>query len=295
MVKPFTHALAAYCKVPERAEVGKQQRAHGVFVAVKLKYTAGGAYAALERIATHAAARAHCALLKIVHGVCKRVKRVLLGNVQAAYVVKMAVVAFKNHWVYRTRVAAYVRVALQHVFHQRRGGRAHGKGVGQKQWGFYGAKLVHLHKAYALAEAVYNVARGGAFIVERIARMRQYCGYARVYAALVPRNVADPYAGNVGNLIQLALFHPAQREAEAALYTHCHSSNMNIFSRFARFGKLRRNPTYIIYYFSPQRHRNMSGKWEKKPLGSANQKLSPRAGKVARSAERGMAQRSQVP
>lgn len=173
------------------------ERANRIFCTVDLQHTRGGADAALESKAAHAASAADAALSKIRPCRFNGTADVRFLHVHAADVVERAVVALGDKAVDGSGAHADIGVLLQHVFAKCRIGRADAHRVGQEDGGLYRAELLHLQKADALAEAVDDGAGGHDLVAEQIAPVRENGRYARVdiLCRVDQRGMADQHPG----------------------------------------------------------------------------------------------------
>ena len=207
-------------EVTQGAEICKEQCASGIGVPIKAERARSGADAALERIAAHASPSAHGAFFKCFCCCSKCRARMFFCNVQAAYVIKMAVITFHYNGVYGACFHADVIVAFKHIFHKRCGNRAHGKCIRKQDGGFKRAELLHLHKPCALSKPVDHMRRSDAFVVEQISSMRQNCGHSRMDIPRVQRFMSNPHTGHLCDQIAFTMLQIAELEIIAAFHTH---------------------------------------------------------------------------
>ena len=218
--QPLTYRVPRDLEVPEGAEIGHDQGAHGVGLAIEPAQPGGGTDAALEGVAHHAGAGAYITLGKGIRRCIQSRPSVLFGNVQAADIAEAGVVALHDQGVHSTGVQADVIIPLQHILHQRRGHGAHGQGIGQQNGGFQRTQLLHLDQADALSKAVDHMGSGQAFFVKYITRVGDDGGDAGVYLSVVERHMAHTHTRHIRNQVAGAMIHVTKLQTVSALYTH---------------------------------------------------------------------------
>ena len=171
-VQPFpqqrAHRRPRQQTVLRLAEIGKHQRPDRERRPAAVRHPRGRTDAAFQVKAGHAPPRAHAPLRELAGSGGAGRAVVLRVHGEGLNVVEISVVAFEHQRIDRGPLAAHLGMRGDGGAYLRRGDRAHGEGVGQRERGFETAQLVQLHQADALAEPVEDAACGQRLLEQRI-------------------------------------------------------------------------------------------------------------------------------